>query len=125
ISLSDTLTLSLTTDTTVTAKFTNPADVAAPPSSRAFYLDQNTPNPFNPSTTLRFGLPDAGHVTLAVYDVNGRLVRNLAGRIFLSGQHDVVWDGCDNNGRAVASGVYLVRLTAREGVLTRRVTLLR
>ncbi len=125
ISLSDTLTLSLTTDTTVTAKFTNPADVAAPPSSRAFYLDQNTPNPFNPSTTLRFGLPDAGYVTLAVYDVNGRQVRNLVGRTFLSGHHEAVWDGCDNNGRAVASGVYLVRLTVREGVLTRRVTLLR
>jgi len=71
-------------------------------------------------------------VTLAVYDVNGRLVRNLlvgfaapAAQAFLSGHHEVVWDGCDDNGRAVASGVYLARLTASQGVVTRRMVLAR
>jgi len=91
----------------------------------AFTLSQNTPNPFNPSTTLRFGLPEAGHVTLAVYDVNGRLVRALVGQAFLPGQHEVVWDGRDGDGREVASGVYMARLTAPQGVLTRRMVLLR
>ncbi|HOS65526.1 MAG TPA: FlgD immunoglobulin-like domain containing protein [Candidatus Latescibacteria bacterium] len=105
-----------------------PAVVNAP---LAFSLSQNTPNPFNPSTTIRFSLPEAGPVTLAVYDVNGRLVRNLVGvaasaaQTFLSGQHSVVWDGRDENGREVASGVYLVRLTAPEGMLTRRMVLAR
>ena len=71
-------------------------------------------------------------MTLAVYDVNGRLVRNLlvgvaapAAQAFLSGQHEVTWDGCDNTGRAVASGVYLARLTAPQGVVTRKMVLLR
>jgi len=105
-----------------------PAVVNAP---LAFSLSQNTPNPFNPSTTIRFSLPEAGPVTLAVYDVNGRLVRNLVGvaasaaQTFLSGQHSVVWDGRDDNGREVASGVYLARLTAAHGVLTRRMVLVR
>ena len=61
-----------------------------------------------------------------MYDVNGRQVRNLlVGQAFLPGQHSVAWDGCDNHGRAVASGVYLVRLTAPEGMLTRRMVLAR
>ena len=54
-----------------------------------------------------------------------RLVRTLVGRTFLSGQHKVTWDGCDNTGRAVASGVYLARLTAPQGVVTRKMVLLR
>jgi len=95
------------------------------PEPVAFTLSQNMPNPFNPSTTLRFGLPEAGHVTLAVYDVNGRLVRNLAAGRFEAGRHEVVWDGKDDNGREVASGVYLARLTAPQGVVTRKMMLLR
>jgi len=91
----------------------------------AFTLAQNAPNPFNPSTTIRFALPEAGHVTLAVYDINGRLVRTLVGRPLGAGSHAVVWDGKDAMGRAVASGVYVYRLTAPQGVVTRRMTLLR
>jgi len=99
-----------------------PAALNAPP---AFTLSQNAPNPFNPSTTLRFALPEAGQVTLAVYDVNGRLVRNLVARRFEAGRHEVVWDGKDGNGRAVASGAYVYRLTAKHGVVTKRMVLLR
>jgi len=97
----------------------------------AFALLQNAPNPFNPSTTIRFTLPEAGHVTLAVYDINGRLVRTLVGfaasaaQAFPPGHHEVVWDGRDNNGREVASGVYVYRLTAKQGVVTRRMVLAR
>jgi len=90
-----------------------------------FSLSQNVPNPFNPTTTIRFGLPEAGHVTLAVYDVAGRLVGNLAASHFEAGQHEVVWDGRDATGREVASGVYVYRLTAKQGVVTRRMVLLR
>ncbi|HOT37178.1 MAG TPA: FlgD immunoglobulin-like domain containing protein [Candidatus Latescibacteria bacterium] len=106
--------------------------VLAPATLARFALYANAPNPFNPATTIRFDLPSSGFVTLAVYDINGRLVRNLlvglaasAARTFPAGQHSVTWDGCDNHGRAVASGVYLVRLTAPEGVLTGRMVLLR
>jgi hypothetical protein len=90
-----------------------------------FLVMQNAPNPFNPSTTIRFALPEAGHVTLAVYDINGRLVRMLVGQTLLPGHHEVVWDGYDAVGRAVASGVYVYRLTAPQGVVTRRMVLAR
>jgi WD40 repeat protein len=99
-----------------------PAELNAPV---PFSLSQNSPNPFNPSTTLRFGLPESGHVRLAVYDVTGALVRTLVDETFLSGSHSVVWDGRDANGREVASGVYVYRLTAKQGVVTRRMVLLR
>jgi len=90
-----------------------------------FLVMQNAPNPFNPSTTIRFALPEAGHVTLAVYDINGRLVRTLVGQPLGAGSHAVVWDGKDAMGRAVASGVYVYRLTAPQGTVTKRMTLLR
>ncbi|OQB42787.1 MAG: WD domain, G-beta repeat [Candidatus Latescibacteria bacterium ADurb.Bin168] len=115
----------------VTASLNEGAIPAAPSEPLRFTLSQNTPNPFNPSTTIRFTLTEAGHVTLAVYDVNGRLVRTLVGptasaaQTFPSGPHEVVWDGRDSNGREVASGVYLVRLIAPEGMLTRRMVLAR
>jgi len=108
-----------------------PVPVAIAPKRPAFSLLQNRPNPFNPSTTIRFVLPEASHVTLAVYDINGRLVRNLVGGAagaagtFLPGHHEVVWDGRDSNDRPVASGVYLCRLTAPQGSVTRRMTLAR
>ncbi len=90
-----------------------------------FLVMQNAPNPFNPSTTIRFTLPEAGHVTLAVYDINGRLVRMLVGQTLLPGHHEGVWDGYDAVGRAVASGVYVYRLTAKQGVVTKRMVLVR
>ena len=68
------------------------------------------PNPFNPKTTLRFSLPEAGEARLAVYDVHGRLCRSLAAGALTAGAHAVDWDGRDDAGRRLASGVYLVRL---------------
>jgi len=95
------------------------------PPQWTFTVFPNAPNPFNPSTTIRFTLPEAGHVTLAVYDVNGRLVRTLVGGPLAAGCHSVVWDGKDAMGRAVASGVYVYRLTAPQGVVTKRMVLVR
>ena len=105
--------------------YSHPVGVVEQQGLPSFSLMQNAPNPFNPSTTIRFTLPEAGHVTLAVYDINGRLVRTLVGQAFLPGHHEVVWDGKDAMGRAVASGVYVYRLTAPQGVVTKRMTLLR
>jgi hypothetical protein len=91
----------------------------------SFHLAQKIPNPFNPSTTIRFTLPEAGQVRVAVYDVRGALTRTLVDQAFLSGSHSVVWDGKDWLGRNVASGVYVYRLTTTQGVVTKRMTLLR
>jgi hypothetical protein len=84
------------------------------------------PNPFNPTTTLRFDLARAGSVALDVYDAQGRHVRTLlrAGRAEV-GPHHVVWDGRDDVGRLVASGVYHARLVAPDACLVQRLTLLK
>lgn len=75
-------------------------------------LLQNTPNPFNPTTSIRFVLPASEHVTLTVYDVNGRLVRTLVDGVEGNGSHDVKWDGRDAAGSPVGSGIYFYRLQA-------------
>jgi len=69
------------------------------------------PNPFNPSTTIGFKLPEATMVTLRVYDLTGRLVKELiAGEKVSAGLHSRMWDGRDVDGREVSSGMYLVQL---------------
>jgi FlgD Ig-like domain len=75
-------------------------------------LGQNTPNPFNPSTTISFTLPSREQVTVSVYDANGRLVRTLLNESRDFGTHSVTWDGRDDAGSTVGSGVYFYRLTA-------------
>jgi hypothetical protein len=79
----------------------------------AFRLGQNHPNPFNPSTTIRYELPRASTVELAIYNVAGRLVRVLVdGTEQAAGRHQVTWDGLDGSGKRVPSGVYVYRLEA-------------
>jgi hypothetical protein len=75
-------------------------------------LAQNSPNPFNPSTTISFTLPSREHVTVSIYDANGRLVRTLVDESRDYGTHDVTWDGRDDAGTTVGSGVYFYRLSA-------------
>lgn len=87
--------------------------VPGAPKPLASRLLPNVPNPFNPSTTVRFDLVAGGAVDLRVLDVRGRLVRTLlAGAAYGQGRHALLWDGRDDAGAAVASGVYVVELTA-------------
>jgi hypothetical protein len=90
-----------------------------------FVLLQNAPNPFNPSTTIRFKLPSERKIRLSVYDVTGRLVRSLVDGHRDAGQHEVLWDGLDFSGRAVGSGVYMYRLTGGSDTLVRRMLLVK
>jgi hypothetical protein len=84
------------------------------------------PNPFNPQTEVRFDLKEAGAVTLAVYDVAGRLVCRLATAEYLeAGPHAVAWDGRDASGRDVPSGVYIARLATARGVASGTMMLVR
>jgi len=89
------------------------------------YLAQNHPNPFNPTTHIVFGLKEAGEVSLRVYDASGRLVRVLAQGRHEARRHEVSWDGRDESGRSVASGVYFYRLVAGNEILTRKAVLLK
>jgi hypothetical protein len=88
-------------------------------------LDRNAPNPFNPRTTIRFDLPAAGPVRLAVYDLAGRLVRVLVEGERAAGSYEAVWDGRDTTGRSAPSGSYLARLVAGAKVERVRLSLVR
>lgn len=70
------------------------------------------PNPFNPSTTLRFDLGNAAHADVAIHDAAGRGVRRLYSGALAAGTHEIPWNGLDDSGRAVPSGVYFARVTA-------------
>jgi flagellar hook assembly protein FlgD len=90
---------------------------------QTFTLSQNFPNPFNSSTVIRYSVPVAGAVDLAVYDLLGQRVAQLVGGRRDAGDYAVTWDGRDDRGRAVASGVYLYRLEAGDKQVTRRLAL--
>ena len=87
---------------------------------------RSAPNPFNPSTTLHFQLPEAGPVTLTVYNVAGQAVAELArGEVLQAGRHAREWHGTDERGRALASGLYLYRLIAGGQVRVGKIALIR
>jgi hypothetical protein len=90
-----------------------------------YKLGQNYPNPFNPNTTISFQIPAAGHVSLNIYDASGKLVRTLTDGHWGEGLHAVNWNGMDNNGTAVASGIYFYKLDAGSFVKTKKMVLLR
>jgi hypothetical protein len=94
------------------------SDTSAP--TPALTLAQNAPNPFNPVTRIDYSLAAPGTVKLAVYDLRGRLVRTLANEEEGPGAHNIEWNGTDDSGRPVASGVYLYRLDAAGSSLTRK-----
>ncbi|RMH65132.1 MAG: T9SS C-terminal target domain-containing protein [Bacteroidetes bacterium] len=91
----------------------------------AYRLEPGYPNPFNPSTTLRFHLPEATAVTLAIYDVMGRQVATLVQGQFAAGTHAATWDARDAAGRTVSSGIYLARLETPAFRQTRRLLLVK
>ena len=83
------------------------------------------PTPFGPRTTLSFAVPREGRVRLSIHDVEGRLVRTLVDERRPAGEHGVSWDGRNESGRPVASGVYLSRMEAGEVAVTQRIVRLR
>jgi hypothetical protein len=88
-------------------------------------LLQNSPNPFNPRTTIGYSIPEACRVRLEIFDAAGRRVRLLVDEIRQKGGHSVDWDGTASAGTPAASGVYFYRLTAGKSTLTRKMVLLR
>jgi len=90
-----------------------------------FALDQNYPNPFNPSTTIRFALPKDAQVSLKIYDVIGREVRTLVNERVSAGYQQVIWDGRNEFGAQVASGMYIYRITAGDFISTKKMMMLK
>ena len=89
-----------------------------------FSLSQNYPNPFNPTTTIHFGLPEAGNVRLAVYNVLGQEITSLVSGKMEAGTYKAVWNSLDNSGRRVSSGVYFYRLVVEGKVIATKKMLL-
>jgi phosphodiester glycosidase/flagellar hook capping protein FlgD len=89
------------------------------------WMDLSRPNPFRRATSLSFNLPRAEHAEVRVVDVAGRLVRTLARGISEAGWHHVEWDGRDSQGVEAASGCYVIQFSHEEGVLSRKVVLIR
>ena len=77
-----------------------------------FKLEQNYPNPFNPSTEIRFSVKENSHIIMNVYDVLGREVMSLVNKEMYNGQYSVTWNGENNFGQKVSSGIYLYRIEA-------------
>ena len=86
---------------------------------------QVSPNPFNPRTTVSLTLARRGAVTLQVFDVRGRLVRTLHRGDLDAGPHELAWDGRDDGGATLASGVYLVRAELQDRELREKVLLVK
>ena len=114
-----------TLKTVTRAAFDPTADSGDEETLPPVFLGQCYPNPFNPSTTIRFGLVERAHVRLRIYDVAGRLVKTLVDGARSGGEHLERWNGTDSAGRTVASGVYLYRLEAGSFTETKKMVLLR
>ena len=91
----------------------------------SFALEQNYPNPFNPETTIRYVLPEASRVKLAIYNLLGQRIVTLVDQEQQSGIYSVQWDGKNEAGRDVASGLYLYLLKAQEFTSVQKLALIR
>jgi len=85
----------------------------------------NVPNPFNLETRLGFVLPEEKMVLISIYTIDGKLIRNLVSSVFPPGENWVIWDGCDDLGAPVGSGVYLYRVVADDISETRKMVLVK
>ncbi len=91
----------------------------------SYELQQNYPNPFNPTTTISFALPEAGEVSLSIFNMNGQLVKKFVAGEMNAGRHSLVWDATNDHGERVASGVYLYVIKAGEFTAQRKLVLMK
>ncbi|NIR49526.1 T9SS type A sorting domain-containing protein [candidate division KSB1 bacterium] len=99
--------------------------VSEPTSPTEFALNQNYPNPFNPSTTIRYRLETLTRVELSIYNTLGQKVKTLLNKLHESGEFQIQWDGTNDSGETVSSGVYLYQLKSEELVQTRKMILMK
>jgi len=91
----------------------------------AFELLTNYPNPFNATTSIQFSLSKTDAVKLTIYDLGGRKIKTLCDGTLSSGPHSIIWDGTNEAGEVVSSGVYFYRLASSEGTLGKSMVLLK
>ena len=88
-----------------------------------YHLEQNFPNPFNPETTICYGLPEDAYVEITIIDILGRVVKNLVSEQQSAGTYSIIWDGTDNNGTKIASGTYLYMIQTDNFFEAKKLTL--
>ena len=96
-----------------------------PKAASGYELYQNYPNPFNPSTNINFDLPKAAQVTINVYDIQGSQVKTLINNYYPAGSHRVVWDGTNNSGEKINSGIYFYELSSGMTRIVKKMQLLK
>jgi len=90
-----------------------------------YSLTQNYPNPFNPETAIKYSIPQNGRVTVKIFNVTGNEIMTLVDKEMLAGSHEVKWNGKDNTGAIVTSGVYFVKLSSGTYVETKKMMFLK
>jgi len=90
-----------------------------------YSLSQNYPNPFNPSTTIKFALPQEGPVSLKVYNMLGQEVKTLVSGVKNAGTYNLTWNGTDDAGNKVSSGVYIFRIKANDFIMSKKMVMLK
>ena len=92
---------------------------------KSFKLMQNYPNPFNPSTTIQYEIPKTGKVEVSIFDINGRLIKNVVNQTQQAGSRRVVWNGQNKSGVKVASGLYVYTVKFENTILSKKMILLK
>jgi len=95
------------------------------PETGSIQLHQNTPNPFNPTTTISFSIPNESKVDLSIYNIKGQKIKQLISDQLSAGQHSVVWNGKDDNGKSVSSGIYFYKLKTANFEKTKKMILMK
>jgi len=104
---------------------TDIADQSQPVLPLAFGITGNYPNPFNPTTLIKFSIDKPGRVELEIYDILGRKVNTLQSGFKTPGVHEISWNSKDSRGQDVASGMYFIRLSNDEQQSVQKMMLLR
>jgi hypothetical protein len=104
---------------------TQPLPVVNINSKLNFFLSQNYPNPFNSGTNITYSIDRGGHVILEIYNILGQLVRTLVNEVQQPGVYTIYWDGRDENGRSLPSGVYFYRIEVNRFIKTRKMLMIR
>jgi hypothetical protein len=104
---------------------TDVEDDQAHASADQYALTQNHPNPFNPFTVIEFDIPRRSHVSVAIFNMLGQKVIDLANEEYSAGNHRIVWDGVSSNGQRVSTGIYFYKLVAGDFVNTKKMILLK
>ena len=112
-------------DITISNNLVNKLLVSADIIPDKFALEQNFPNPFNPTTTVQFDVPQTSDVMIKIYDMIGQEVRTLVSGQIEAGTYKIQWDGLNNSGQQISSGTYLYRMTAGEFVQTKKMIMLK